>query len=90
MPLAYGWSAVDLVAGLLLDQRQAVGRVAVDLVGRAEDERRLGRVLAGVLQHVEGADGVDVEVGERLLGGPVVRGLARRCGSPGRCRRRTA
>ena len=30
------------------------------------------RVLAGVLQHVERADGVHVEVGVRLLGGPVV------------------
>ena len=38
---------------------------------------RLRGVQAGVLQHVDGAHGVDVEVGERLLGRPVVAGLSR-------------
>ena len=40
------------------------------------DEYRLRGVQPGVLQHVEGAHGVDVEVGERLLGRPVVAGLS--------------
>ena len=34
----------QLEALVELDQRQVVGQVAVDLVGRAEDERRVGRV----------------------------------------------
>ena len=75
MPSAYGWRRVDLPAGLLLDQRQAVGPVAVHLVGGAVDERRVDAVLADVLQHVEGAAGVDVEVGERVAHRPVVRRL---------------
>ncbi len=60
---------------LQLFQRQPVGRVAVDLVGRGEDEGRLGAVLAGRLEQVERAVGVDAEVGLRVAGGPVVRGL---------------
>ena len=60
---------------LQLFQRQPVRRVAVDLVGRAEDEGRLGAVGAGRLEQVEGAVGVDAEVGLRIARGPVVRGL---------------
>ena len=67
--------ARELEALLVLLERQAVRRVAVDLVGRAEDERGVDRVLARRLEQVERAVGVDAEVGLRLLGGPVVRGL---------------
>jgi hypothetical protein len=67
---------LDLVPGVQFDQRQRVGPVAVHLVGGAVNERRLGRIRPGVLQQVQGADGVDVEIGVRFLGGPVVTGLA--------------
>ena len=60
---------------LVLLERQEVGRVAVDLVGRAEHERRVDRVRARRLEQVERAVGVDAEVGLGLLGRPVVRGL---------------
>ena len=67
--------ARELEPLLVLLQRQEVRRVAVDLVGRAEDERGVDRVLARRLEQVERAVGVDAEVGLRVLGGPVVRGL---------------
>ena len=65
----------ELEPGLQLLERQPVGRVAVDLVGGAEDERRVGAVRARRLEQVEGAVGVDAEVGLRVARGPVVRGL---------------
>ena len=74
-PVRVGVLGVDLPPRLELDERQRVGQVAVDLVGRGEDEHRLRGMRAGRLEHVQGADRVDVEVGERLLGRPVVRGL---------------
>ena len=79
---AYGWpgSISQRVSSSTSGRR--VGPVAVHLVGGAVDERRLDAVLAHVLQHVERADGVDVEVGERVADRPVVATAARRCGSP--------
>ena len=65
----------QLEALLELLERQPVGGVAVDLVGRAEDERGVGAVGAGRLEQVEGAVGVDAEVGLRVARGPVVGGL---------------
>jgi hypothetical protein len=59
----------------VLDERQRVGPVAIDLVGRGEDEGRVGRMGARGLQQVEGAGGVDGEVRVRLAGRPVVRRL---------------
>ncbi len=53
---------IKLPAGLPLEQRQRVGRVAVHLVGRGEDEGRLRAELAGRLQEDQGAVGVDGEV----------------------------
>jgi hypothetical protein len=73
-----GVRRIQLPAGVLLDQGQGVRRVAVHLVGGAVDDRRLDAVLADVLQHVERAGGVHVEVGERIAHGPVVRGLGGR------------
>jgi hypothetical protein len=62
----------QLEAGLEVLERQPVGRVAVDLVGRGEDEGRLRAVLAGRLEQVEGAVGVDPEVGLGVARRPVV------------------
>jgi hypothetical protein len=65
----------QLEPGLELLQRQPVGGVAVDLVGRAEDEGRARAVRPGGLEQVQGAVGVDPEVGLRLPRRPVVRRL---------------
>ena len=65
----------QLEARLQLDERQAVRRVAVHLVRRREDERRVGRVGARRLEQVECAVRVDGEVGLGVGRGPVVRGL---------------
>ncbi len=62
-------------AGFELLERDAVGGVAVNLVGAHVHEGRLGAGLAGGLQHVERADRVGVEIVERDRGGAVVRGL---------------
>ena len=48
MPFAVRVLRVDLPARLELDERKRVRAVAVDLVRRREDERRLGRVQANV------------------------------------------
>jgi len=68
----------ELIPRIELDQGKPVGQIAVDLVGGTEDEGRLGRVETGVFEHVERAARVDVEIGERLAGGPVVARLRRR------------
>ena len=60
---------------LELLERQEVRPVAVDLVRRREDERRVGLVPARRLEQVERAVRVDGEVGQRLRRRPVVRGL---------------
>ncbi len=62
-------------ARLALGERDRVRPVAVDLVRAQVDERPLGTVAAGGLEEVQRADGVGVEVVERDVGGPVVRGL---------------
>ncbi len=58
-----------------LHQRQLVGHIAVDLVRRAEHERRVRRVLARRLQQVQRPVRVDAEVRLRVGRRPVVRGL---------------
>ena len=68
---------VDLPSRLELPQRERVRQVAVDLVGRREDEHRLGGVDPRGFEQVHRAHRVDVEVGERLLGRPVMGGLGR-------------
>ena len=66
---------VQLPSRFLFNERQGVGAVAVDLVGAGEKEGRLRAELAGGFQQDQGAVGVDGEVGDRLLGRPVVRRL---------------
>ena len=63
-------------ARLELDELELVRRVAVDLVRREEDERRLRAAAAGGLEQVERPDGVHLEVVERAGGREVVRGLS--------------
>ena len=75
MPCEVGVILGQLQAALELDQRQRVGRVAVDLVRRAEHERRAVGVASRRLQQVERAERVDLEVGVRVGRGPVVRRL---------------
>ena len=83
MPLAYLRVGV-VPAGFELHERHVVRPVAVHLVGAHQDEHGLGRVLAAGFEQVERADGVDVEVVERPLGGQVVAGLGGRVDRPGR------
>ena len=65
-------------ARLQLRERECVfGPVAVDLVRRHVDERRLGAGLARGLEQVQRADGVHVEVVERDGRGAIVRRLGR-------------
>ncbi len=51
--------------------------VAVHLVGRHEEERRLGAVSARRFQEDQRGAGIHVEVGEWRAGSPIVRGLRR-------------
>ncbi len=62
-------------AGADVLQRQRVRQVAVDLVGRDQNEARPRGVAAGCLEQVEGPEGVDLEVGVGLARRPVVGGL---------------
>jgi len=63
---------VEFPASLSFDHRQAVRRVAVDLVGRSDDERCVRAVLARRFEQHECAGGVHREVRVRLARGPVV------------------
>ena len=65
----------QLEARVELHERQPVRPVAVDLVGREEDEGRVGGVAPGRLEQVERAGRVDAEVGPGVAGRPVVGGL---------------
>ena len=58
-----------------LSQRQEVRAVAVDLVGRREDEGRVGLVTSRGFEQVQRSVRVDGEVRERLRRRPVVRRL---------------
>src|SRR5437016_5990048 len=69
---------IDLPPGRLFDQRKIVRSVAVDLVGRAENECRVGTVLPHALEQDERATGVDREIGVRITRGPVMRWLSGR------------
>jgi hypothetical protein len=62
-------------AGLEFLQRNGVGTVTVDLIRRHVNEGCLGEGAAGSLEHIEGADGVRIEVVEWDGGRAVVAGL---------------
>ena len=74
---AVGIGGVVVVpASLQLLEKNRVGLVPVDLVGRHMDEGAADAGAAGGFKKVEGADCVDVEVIERARGGEVVAGLS--------------
>ena len=56
----------DLPARCLLDQRQPVGRVAIDLVGAAEDERRVRAILP---RHVPAGSSVPLALTVKSVSG---------------------
>src|SRR5512141_1156883 len=66
-----------IVPGRRFDQRDLVGRVAVDLVRAYMDEHGFRRMLPGRLQQVYGPHSVHIEIYERDSGGFVVRRLSR-------------
>ena len=59
-------------------ERDAIGRIAVHLVGRHVHERRLRARPAHRFQKIERADGVGVKIIKRNVRGPIVRRLRRR------------
>jgi len=72
-----GMAGGQLPAGGRFLQRQAVWRVAVDLVGAGEEKRRLGTMTAGGFEQNLRTVGIDGKIGERLAGGPIMGGLGR-------------
>ena len=73
----------DLIAQLPLHQRQAVGGIPINFVGRGENKDCLGAVLPGRFQKIERPGGVYIKIGERLPGRPVMRWLRRRVNNQG-------
>jgi hypothetical protein len=63
---------VELPPLFKLQERQGVRSIAIDLVGRAEDERGLRTEPPRVLEHDERPVGVDGEVRIEVPGGPIV------------------
>ncbi len=62
-------------AGFELGERDAIGRVAVDLVGAHVHERGFGAGLAGGFEEVQCADSVGIEIVEGDRGRAIVRRL---------------
>ncbi len=77
-PRGEGVFGADGIARFLLDQRQLVRPIAIDLVGADEDEGRVGGVTPDRLEQVQRAERVDAEVRVGIAGRPVVRRLGRR------------
>src|SRR5205085_475858 len=65
-------SGIELPARFQLDQGQRIRRVAVDLVGRGEDEGRLGAKQAGRFQYYQRALRVDRKVRQRFTRRPIM------------------
>ena len=65
----------ELPAGFQFNRRQAVGRIAINLVGAAKDEYRLRAVVARRLEQAESGAGVYPKIGDRLARRPIMRGL---------------
>ena len=65
-------AGLDLPAFFQFNQRQPVGRVAINLVCGGENEDGFGTELALGLQQVQGRGGVDAEIRVWIARGPVV------------------
>ena len=64
-------------ATVLLDQGQPVWRIAVDLVGAAENERCVRAMLTSCLEQRECAVGIDGKIDDGIPRRPVMRRLCR-------------
>ena len=62
---------------LHFNERQKVRRVAIDFIGRREDEHGLGRMLARGFEKDERPVRIDGEIGDRFPGCPIVARLGR-------------
>jgi hypothetical protein len=67
----------DFPATGLLDQRQPIWRIPIDLVRAAEDERCLRTMLTSCLEQRECAVGVNGKVGDGMVAPPYE--LQRQC-----------
>ena len=67
--------ALRFPSGFTLFERESIGRIAVDLVGAAEDEDRIGAMPARGLKQDKRAVGIDAEIRQRFARRPVMRGL---------------
>jgi hypothetical protein len=65
-------SGSDFPALFQFHQRQAVRRVAINLVCGSENENRPGAELAGGFEQIERGGGVDAEIRVGVARGPVV------------------
>ncbi len=73
---AVGVGGIGVIpAGGEFIEGDAIGGVAVNLVGAHVDERRFGACLPGRLEEVQGSRRVGIEVIERNRGRQIVRGL---------------
>ena len=66
----------QLPAGRLLHQRQLIRQITVDFISTGKNKNRFRAVAAGQFQKIQGAIGVDAEIGQRFAGGPIVRRLS--------------
>ena len=67
----------EFPTGGLLDQRQPIGGVAIDLVRAREDKAGVWAILPGRFQQIERAIGVNRKVDKWRLRRPIMRGLRR-------------
>src|SRR5689334_21219708 len=78
-------AGLDLVTFFQFAQWQTIWRVAINLVGRTENEWRFWTKSPGDLQQIHCAVGTEREIGLRIARRPIVRRL--RCGVPNRADR---
>src|SRR6056297_366231 len=69
--------ALVLPPSIQLDQGEVIGSVSVHFIGAHVAKDRLGAVLAGRFEQIDGSAGVDVEIEQRYVFGLVVRWLSR-------------
>src|SRR5437773_5145162 len=65
-------TGLDFPARFEFAQRQTIGSIAVHLIGGRKNERRFRAVFARRLEQIQGAVGIDREIGLRLSRGPIM------------------